>query len=70
MSQESLAHCRRFAWRFESTLYLDIARLLLSLLHGWNLDSDLDAVCIKKLALNKPKRQLYFGNVSRHGMLP
>lgn len=60
---------RRFAWRFESTLYLDIARLLLSLLHGWNLDSDLDAVCIKKLALNKPKRQLYFGNVSRHGQL-
>ncbi|VDP07804.1 unnamed protein product [Heligmosomoides polygyrus] len=52
-----------------STLYLDIARLLLSLLHGWNLDSDLDAVCIKKLALNKPKRQLYFGNVSRHGQL-
>nr|CDJ83842.1 WD40 repeat domain containing protein [Haemonchus contortus] len=60
---------RRLAWQFESNLYLDIARLLLSLLHGWNLDNDLDAVCIKKLGLNKPKGQLYFGNVSRQGQL-
>ncbi|WKY03000.1 hypothetical protein Q1695_016360 [Nippostrongylus brasiliensis] len=60
---------RRFAWQFESNLYLDIARLLLSLLHAWNLDGDLDAVCIKKLGLSKPKRQLYFGNVSRQGQL-
>ncbi|CAJ0597261.1 unnamed protein product [Cylicocyclus nassatus] len=60
---------RRLMWQFESNLYLDIARLLLSFLHAWNLDKDLDAVCIKKLALNKPKQQLYFGNVSRHGQL-
>ncbi|ETN84731.1 WD domain, G-beta repeat protein [Necator americanus] len=60
---------RRLLWQFESNLYLDIARLLLSLLHAWNLDKDLDAVCAKKLALNKPKQQLYFGNVSRHGQL-
>ncbi|KAL6725465.1 hypothetical protein Aduo_007515 [Ancylostoma duodenale] len=60
---------RRLLLQFESNLYLDIARLLLSLLHAWNLDRDLDAVCAKKLALNKPKQQLYFGNVSRHGQL-
>ncbi|VDM53829.1 unnamed protein product [Angiostrongylus costaricensis] len=60
---------RRFNHHFELKLYLDIARLLLSLLHGWNLDTDLDAVCLKKLGLNKPKQQLYFGNISRHGQL-
>ncbi|KAE9419755.1 hypothetical protein Angca_004123 [Angiostrongylus cantonensis] len=60
---------RRFNHLFELKLYLDIARLLLSLLHGWNLDRDLDAVCLKKLGLNMPKQQLYFGNISRHGQL-
>ncbi|KJH46425.1 WD domain, G-beta repeat protein [Dictyocaulus viviparus] len=60
---------RRLTFQFESKLYLDIARLLISLLHGWNLDVDLDAVCIKRLGLNKPKQQLYFGNISRHGQL-
>uniref|UniRef100_A0A1I7XSF6 WD_REPEATS_REGION domain-containing protein n=1 Tax=Heterorhabditis bacteriophora TaxID=37862 RepID=A0A1I7XSF6_HETBA len=60
---------RRLTWQFESNLYLDVARLLLSLLHAWNLDEDLDSVCSKKLALNKPRHQLYFGNVSRHGQL-
>uniref|UniRef100_A0A158P8C8 WD_REPEATS_REGION domain-containing protein n=1 Tax=Angiostrongylus cantonensis TaxID=6313 RepID=A0A158P8C8_ANGCA len=59
----------RFNHLSELKLYLDIARLLLSLLHGWNLDRDLDAVCLKKLGLNMPKQQLYFGNISRHGQL-
>lgn len=55
------------AWQFEANLYSDIAKLLLSLLHGWNLDDDLDSVCLKKLGLFKPRQRLYFGNISRNG---
>lgn len=29
---------RRLTWQFESNLYLDVARLMLSLLHAWNID--------------------------------
>ncbi|CAJ0941220.1 unnamed protein product, partial [Mesorhabditis belari] len=60
---------RRLTWQFESNLYLDIARLLLSCLHAWELDADLDAVCLKKLGLHKPKHQLFYGNLSRQGYM-
>ncbi|CAI4229926.1 unnamed protein product [Auanema sp. JU1783] len=60
---------RRVAWQFEANLCSDVARLMLSLLHGWNLDEDLDSICSKKLGLSKPRHQLYFGNISRHGQL-
>ncbi|CAD6188336.1 unnamed protein product [Caenorhabditis auriculariae] len=60
---------RRLTWQFEANLYLDVSRLMLSLLHAWNLDSDLDEVCQKKLSLHKPRSEIYFGNISRHGQL-
>ncbi|CAJ0578746.1 unnamed protein product, partial [Mesorhabditis spiculigera] len=58
---------RRLTMQFESTLYLDIARLLLSCLHAWEVDADLDAVCLKKLGLHRPNNPLFYGNLSRHG---
>ncbi|PAV78673.1 hypothetical protein WR25_21206 isoform A [Diploscapter pachys] len=58
---------KRLTWQFEANLYLDVARLMLSLLHGWFLDDDLDSVCLKRLSLCRPLHQLYFGNISRHG---
>ena len=35
---------RRLTWQFEANLYLDVARLMLSLLHGWFLDDDLGKI--------------------------
>uniref|UniRef100_A0A183UV28 WD_REPEATS_REGION domain-containing protein n=1 Tax=Toxocara canis TaxID=6265 RepID=A0A183UV28_TOXCA len=57
----------KIVWQTESNLYLDVARLCLSLLHAWTLDADLDAVCLKKLKLLKPAVPLSFGVVSRQG---
>ncbi|XP_054161861.1 WD repeat-containing protein 7-like isoform X2 [Oppia nitens] len=51
----------------ETNLTMDIARLLLSLLHAWGLDSDLDKVCESKLGLLRPLRPICFGMISRGG---
>uniref|UniRef100_A0A9J2PMT9 Uncharacterized protein n=1 Tax=Ascaris lumbricoides TaxID=6252 RepID=A0A9J2PMT9_ASCLU len=64
---ETRAVAPRIVWQTESNLYLDVAKLCLSLLHAWTLDADLDAVCLKKLKLLKPAVPLSFGVVSRQG---
>lgn len=51
----------------ESNLTMDIAQMLLSLLHAWGLDVDLDKVCESKLGLLRPLRALCFGLLSRGG---
>lgn len=38
----------------ETSHGMEIARLLLSLLHAWGLDKDLDSVCQAKLGLLRP----------------
>lgn len=48
---------------------MEIAQLILSILHAWELDSDLDRVCSAKLGLLKPKVPLCFGLISREGHL-
>lgn len=53
----------------ESNLNSEIAQLLLSVLHSWEMDSDLDNVCSGKLGLLKPKWPLSFGLISREGHL-
>ncbi|KAF1761406.1 hypothetical protein GCK72_009662 [Caenorhabditis remanei] len=60
---------RKLTWQFEANLYLDVARLMLSMLHAWSLDEDMDEVCEKRLSLHRPRHQVYFGNVSRQGEL-
>lgn len=45
----------------------EIARLLLSLLHAWGLDPDLDKVCEHKLGLLRPLRPVCFGMISKGG---
>ncbi|XP_057372178.1 WD repeat-containing protein 7-like isoform X1 [Daphnia carinata] len=56
------------------SLTMEIAQLLLSLLHGWTLDEDLDQACQSRLGLAKPKSPICFGLISRSGhmmlMLP
>ncbi|XP_077561851.1 WD repeat-containing protein Rbcn-3B isoform X3 [Haemaphysalis longicornis] len=49
----------------ETNLTMEIAQLLLSLLHAWGLDNDLDKVCEGKLGLLCPMRPICFGLLSR-----
>lgn len=46
---------------------MEIAQLLLSLLHAWGLDVELDRVCESKLGLLRPMRPVCFGLLSRGG---
>ncbi|CAH1251800.1 WDR7 [Branchiostoma lanceolatum] len=58
----------------EYNLTLDIAQLLMSCLHAWGLDLELDKLCLFKLGLLKPHIPVSFGLISRGGhmslMLP
>ena len=47
---------------------MEISQLLLSLLHGWSLDEDLDLVCRERLGLSTPKSRICFGLLSRSGI--
>ncbi|XP_054707757.1 WD repeat-containing protein 7-like [Uloborus diversus] len=51
----------------ETNLTMEIAQLLLSILHAWGLDSELDRVCESKLGLLRPMRPVCFGLLSRGG---
>lgn len=51
----------------ESNLTMEIAQIILSLLHAWGLDSDLDKLCESKLGLLKPLRPVCFGQLSKAG---
>merc|ERR1712142_963327 len=53
--------------QLEINLTLEIGQLLLSVLHAWGLDKDLDKVAVNKLGLLKPKLPISFGLVSKSG---
>ncbi|KAH9399231.1 WD repeat-containing protein 7 [Tyrophagus putrescentiae] len=53
----------------ETHLPMEIARLLISLLHAWGLDPDLDKVCESKLGLLRPLRPVCFGQISKGGYM-
>ena len=55
--------------QLEINLTLEIGQLLLSTLHAWGLDKDLDRVALNKLGLLRPKRSLCFGLVSKTGAM-
>lgn len=46
---------------------MEIAQLLLSLLHAWGLDPDLDRLCEAKLGLLRPMIPVSFGVISKGG---
>lgn len=48
---------------------ISIVRLLLSCLHAWNLDKELDKACITQLGLVKPLRPVSYGLLSRSSCL-
>jgi hypothetical protein len=43
------------------------AQILMSCLHAWGLDPDLDRLCTNKLGLLRPRRPIVFGFLSRSG---
>lgn len=47
---------------------MEVAQLLLSLLHAWGMDPDLDRVCEGKLGLLRPMVPVSFGVLSKGGM--
>lgn len=49
----------------ESRLMMEIVQILLSLLHAWGLDKELDRICDLKLGLLRPLRPVCFGLISR-----
>ena len=51
----------------EINLTLEIGQLLLSLLHAWGLDRDLDKVATSKLGLLRPRVPVSFGILSKGG---
>uniref|UniRef100_A0A1B6MPX3 WD repeat-containing protein 7 n=1 Tax=Graphocephala atropunctata TaxID=36148 RepID=A0A1B6MPX3_9HEMI len=53
----------------EANLTMEIAQLLLSLLHAWGLDPDLDLVCEGKLGLLQPMVPVSFGVLSKGGYM-
>jgi len=55
--------------QLEINLTLEVGQLLLSLLHAWGLDKDLDKVALSKLGLLRPKFPVTFGLVSGAGSM-
>ena len=53
----------------EINLTLEIGQLLLSLLHAWGLDKDLDKVATTKLGLLRPRVPVSYGILSRGGAI-
>nr|CAD7423900.1 unnamed protein product [Timema monikensis] len=53
----------------ETNITMEIAQLLLSLLHAWGMDPDLDRVCESKLGLLRPMVPVSFGVLSKGGYM-
>lgn len=49
----------------QHSLYMDTAKLLISLLHAWDVDEDVDIICRDKLKLSAPRIPLCFGTASK-----
>jgi WD40 repeat protein len=57
-------------WQNDTNLYMDTARLLISLIYAWNLDENKDmSTAVAKLRLYKPKVPLHFGTISSKGII-
>ena len=51
----------------ETNITMEIAQLLLSLLHAWGMEPELDRVCETKLGLLRPMVPVSFGVISKGG---
>ncbi|XP_055890767.1 WD repeat-containing protein 7-like isoform X11 [Biomphalaria glabrata] len=73
-TQPTSARKRPDSITVHESLSMAIGELFMSCLHAWNLDLQLDDLCLKKLGLHKPKCPISFGLLSHGGhmslMLP
>lgn len=60
---------KRIAPRMEATHVMEVAQLLLSLIHSWGLDPHLDKVCETQLGLLRPLVPISFGVLSKGGYM-
>ena len=63
------ANSRPGSLHLEINLTLEIGQLLLSLLHAWGLDKELDRVATIKLGLLRPRVPVSFGVLSKGGVM-
>ncbi|XP_058988075.1 WD repeat-containing protein 7-like [Musca domestica] len=59
----------KMASKMEVTHVMEVAQLLLSLLHSWGLDTHLDKVCESQLGLLRPMVPVSFGILSKGGYM-
>uniref|UniRef100_A0A336LGZ9 CSON011489 protein n=1 Tax=Culicoides sonorensis TaxID=179676 RepID=A0A336LGZ9_CULSO len=55
--------------RMETTHVMEVAQLILSLVHSWGLDSKLDSICETELGLLRPTVPISFGVLSKGGYM-
>lgn len=60
---------KRVAPRMEATHVMEVAQLMLSLIHSWGLDPHLDKVCETQLGLLRPMVPISFGVLSKGGYM-
>lgn len=60
---------KQVSFAMENNLNMEIAQVLLSFLHAWAMDEDLDKVCLGKLGLHRPARPFSCGLISREGFM-
>lgn len=60
---------KRIAPRMEATHVMEVAQLMLSLIHSWGLDPHLDKVCETQLGLLRPMVPISFGVLSKGGYM-
>ncbi|CAG0893245.1 unnamed protein product [Darwinula stevensoni] len=53
----------------ETSLNMEIGQILMSMLHAWGLDPDLDSVCETKLGLLRPRIPISYGILSKGGYM-
>lgn len=67
--KDGLDPLKKIAPRMEATHVMEVAQLLLSLLHSWGLDPHLDIVCETQLGLLRPMVPISFGVLSKGGYM-
>lgn len=67
--KESSDGTKRIAPRMEATHVMEVAQLMLSLIHSWGLDPHLDKVCETQLGLLRPMVPISFGVLSKGGYM-
>lgn len=68
-AKETSDGIKRIAPRMEATHVMEVAQLLLSLIHSWGLDPHLDKVCESQLGLLRPMVPISFGVLSKGGYM-